>query len=54
VGWIWPTGRAVPRFLAVPAYVVSGVVAGLHAWIRALSGKLNATWEPTRRDAVGG
>ncbi len=50
VGWIWPTGRAVPRFLAVPGYVVSSVVAGLHAWIRALRGELSATWEPTRRD----
>ena len=51
-GWFWPSGRVVPRPLAVPAYVLFGLVAGVHAWIRALSGEVAAIWEPTRRDPV--
>lgn len=49
VGWLWPTSRDVPRFAVLPAYVVSGVVAGLHAWLKTLRGELNPIWEPTRR-----
>lgn len=47
--WFWPGDRA-PRVLAAPAYLVWGIMAGLHAWINALSGDLTATWEPTRRE----
>jgi len=49
VGWAWPEGRAAPRVLAVPAYLVSGNVAALLASIGALRGQRHATWEPTRR-----
>jgi cellulose synthase/poly-beta-1,6-N-acetylglucosamine synthase-like glycosyltransferase len=49
LGWIWPEGRRRPKVLGLPAYVVSGVAAGLHAWTKALSGELNPIWEPTRR-----
>ena len=51
VGWLWPSGRSVPGILALPAYLCLGLVAGLHAWVKALTGEPIATWEPTRRDA---
>jgi glycosyltransferase involved in cell wall biosynthesis len=50
VGWVWPEGRRLPRVLAVPAYVVIGNLAALHASLRALSGESLPTWEPTRRE----
>ena len=51
-GWLWPEARRAPRIVAVPAYVVSGIVAAMDAWLRALRGELNPVWEPTRRDAA--
>jgi hypothetical protein len=51
VGWRWPARNPVPRLLALPAYLVSGNVAALHAWIVALRGARTAVWEPTRRGA---
>jgi len=51
IGWAWPEGRPVPRLIAVPAYAVSGNIAALQAWIRALGGRGTALWEPTRRGA---
>ena len=50
--WWWPAGRRVPRALAIPSYVLFGLVAGLHAWIKALTGDLNPVWEPTRREPI--
>jgi hypothetical protein len=47
--WFWPDERPLPRWLGLPAFLFWGLVAGLHAWIDALRGKLQATWEPTRR-----
>lgn len=52
VGWMLPEEKPVPRILSLPAYVCSGLLAGLHAWINALSGELNPLWEPTRRDPI--
>lgn len=52
VGWFWPKARRMPRAIAMPAFTVAGIVAGLQAWIRALSGKKAATWEPTRRESA--
>jgi len=49
IGWIWPEGRPLPRLIALPSYAVSGNIAVLHAWIRALGGQGTALWEPTRR-----
>ncbi len=49
VAWYWPQGLRLPKLLAVPAYVVWGIIAGLHAWINALRGERNTVWEPTRR-----
>jgi len=51
IGWVWPEGRPVPRLIAMPAYAVSGNIAALQAWIRALGGRGTALWEPTRRGA---
>jgi glycosyltransferase involved in cell wall biosynthesis len=51
IGWVWPDGRPVPRLIAVPAYAVSGNIAALQAWIRALGRRGTALWEPTRRGA---
>ncbi len=52
-GWFWPRHRALPWIVGVPAYLISGTVAGLHAWVMALRGDLNPIWEPTRRDTSG-
>jgi hypothetical protein len=49
IGWVWPEGRPLPRLIALPAYAVSGNIAALQAWIRALGGQGTALWEPTRR-----
>ena len=51
LGWWWP-GDETPRIVALPAYALGGVVAGLHAWWRALRGEMLAVWEPTRRAAT--
>jgi len=48
-GWLWPEDRQAPRIVAVPAYLVSGIVAAMDAWLRALRGERNPVWEPTRR-----
>ncbi len=53
VGWWWPEGRPAPRLAAVPAYFVSGMIAAITAWARALSGEMNPVWEPTRRSGPG-
>jgi len=37
----------------LPAYLVSGNLAALHAWVVALRGVRTAVWEPTRRGAEG-
>ena len=54
LGWAWPDGggRPLPRLVALPAYVVSGMIAGLQAWVVALGGDRTAVWEPTRREAT--
>lgn len=48
-GWNWPEERQAPRIVAVPAYVASGTIAALTAWINTARGDLNPIWEPTRR-----
>ena len=51
VGWNWPEGRKLPRMFSMPAFLVAGNVAVLHATLKALRGERHAVWEPTRRDA---
>lgn len=48
-GWLWPLEDRLPRLLSVPAYLASGIVAGLWAWLKAAQGELTPVWEPTRR-----
>ncbi len=52
LGWWWPESRRLPKILALPAYVVIGNLAALHAFIGAVRGARAPTWEPTRREAV--
>jgi cellulose synthase/poly-beta-1,6-N-acetylglucosamine synthase-like glycosyltransferase len=52
IGWQSPEGRAIPRLFSMPAFLVVGNAAVLHATINALTGELNAVWEPTRRDSA--
>lgn len=50
VGWRWPAGRgAPPRLAAAAAFFVSGTVAGIVAWWRALRDQRAPVWEPTPR-----
>lgn len=45
----WPEGRRTPRLLAVCGYLVGANLAALQAWAKALAGRGEAVWEPTRR-----
>jgi hypothetical protein len=51
LGWLCPEAKRMPRLIALPAYLVAGNLAVLHAWVRALRGELAPVWEPTRRSA---
>jgi len=53
LGWLWPERRGIPTVLALPAYLVAGNLAALHAWVRVMRGQRSAIWEPTRREALG-
>jgi cellulose synthase/poly-beta-1,6-N-acetylglucosamine synthase-like glycosyltransferase len=50
--WAVAVRRPLPRVLTLPAFALAGNVAAMRGAMRALSGDRNATWEPTRRDAV--
>jgi len=52
LAWLRPDATPLPRAIGLPAYTVSGVVAALHAWVKALGGAGTAVWEPTRRTSV--
>jgi hypothetical protein len=49
IAWLWPEGRRLPRPIALPAYTVTGTIAALAAWLKAVGGEGTAVWEPTRR-----
>lgn len=53
-GSLWSDERPMPRLLALPAYAMAGTLAGLHAWVRALTGAGTSIWEPTRRPCSPG
>jgi cellulose synthase/poly-beta-1,6-N-acetylglucosamine synthase-like glycosyltransferase len=48
-GWYWAATRPAPRLASMAAYFVSGTVAGIVAWKRALLGEGAPVWEPTPR-----
>lgn len=52
LAWWWPSGARMPRVISLPAYVILGLMAGLHSWTKALRGDLDPIWEPTRREPV--
>lgn len=52
VGWSLADRRPLPRLLSLPAFLLAGNVAAIHAGVRAIRGSEEATWEPTRRQAV--
>ena len=52
IGWRRSDEDAVPKIFSVPAYLVAGNVAAMHAFVRAVSGARDALWEPTRREVV--
>ena len=45
----WPENRDMPKPVAAWGYLISSNVAGVLAWLKALRGKKNPIWEPTRR-----
>jgi cellulose synthase/poly-beta-1,6-N-acetylglucosamine synthase-like glycosyltransferase len=48
--WLWPEDRPTPRWLSLPAYLVLGNLAAVHALGKALLERRgDALWEPTRR-----
>jgi cellulose synthase/poly-beta-1,6-N-acetylglucosamine synthase-like glycosyltransferase len=47
-GWWWPSARP-PRLASMAAFFVSGTIAGLVAWKRALADQRAPVWEPTPR-----
>lgn len=49
VGWWWPRNGRPPRLASMAAFFVSGTVAGIIAWTRALGDRRAPVWEPTPR-----
>ena len=49
-----PAGAPLPRLLQLVGYVFAANLAGLMAWIQALTGDQNPIWEPTRRPEASG
>lgn len=52
IGWLRAEAPSVAKIFSVPAYLVAGNVAAMHAFLRAISGGKDALWEPTRREVV--
>jgi cellulose synthase/poly-beta-1,6-N-acetylglucosamine synthase-like glycosyltransferase len=53
LGWWWPRPEHVPRLLSVAAYLVSGTLAGILAWINVARGHKSPVWDPTTRAQSG-
>lgn len=52
IGWWRAENESVPKLYSIPAFLVAGNVAAMHAFIRAAVGVKDALWEPTRREVV--
>lgn len=53
LGLVWPEDRRRPRLIAFLAYGVGANLAALIGWLRAVRGRKDAAWEPTRRPGLG-
>jgi hypothetical protein len=51
IGALWPQGNPMPRVLSLVTFAASANVAVVHALMRALRGREDRLWEPTRRTA---
>lgn len=49
IAWRWPEGKPMPRLLSLPAFAMLTCIAAFQSWMRALGGRNDAIWEPTRR-----
>lgn len=45
----WPSGRPMPRLVALAGFALWSNLAGLVAWLKLVQGERNPVWEPTRR-----
>ena len=54
IGWHRAEAGVVPKVFSIPAYLVAGNLAAAHAFVRAVRGRRDALWEPTRREVVEG
>lgn len=52
IGWWRAEDESVPKIFSIPAFLVAGNVAAMHASLRAAAGVRDALWEPTRRKVV--
>lgn len=52
LGWALAERRRLPRLLSIPAFLVAGNVAAMHALLKALRSKDESIWEPTRREVL--
>jgi len=48
----WKSKELDLEGIVLPAYVVAGNLAVLHAWLRFVAGRSAPVWEPTRRGAL--
>jgi hypothetical protein len=53
IGWTLGDGRPLPYILQLPAFALAGNLAAMHALLRAVGGRKDAVWEPTRREKTG-
>lgn len=51
-GWTLGASHRLPRLLSMPAFLLAGNVAAMHAVVSALLGGRNPVWEPTRREII--
>jgi len=49
LGWVFSERDSVPKILSIPAFLVAGNLAAMHAMIRFLAGERDPVWTPTRR-----
>jgi len=49
IGWAYDGKANLPRIVTLPAFVIAGNLAAAVALVRAFQGRLDPTWEPTRR-----